>query len=285
MNAFGDRLRRERERRGVTVHDISESTKISSRFLRALEAEDYPNLPGGVFNRGFLRAYCKYLGMDEEELVAEFDAAFTAYQAERLKLLPVVPVPEKKVPKLKLPRYALIAIASVVAIAAVSVGTWLLGSSQKQSNPEATASASESPSTPQPDAAKESSTADSQPETTPVKIAVAKTEGLYSRNNSDGSMANTAGPKADKKPAKAPISLEVRTREDSWISVTADGKMLMDGIMPAESSKRFRAQKNMVLKTGNAGGVELSYNGKALPPLGTSNEVKSLTFTPQGFLQ
>jgi len=72
MASFGENLRREREMRGVTLEEISTATKISLRFLQALEREDFNVLPGGIFTRSFIRAYAKYLGMDEEPLLAEY---------------------------------------------------------------------------------------------------------------------------------------------------------------------------------------------------------------------
>jgi transcriptional regulator with XRE-family HTH domain len=73
--AFGERLRREREMRGVSVEEISSATRISTRFLLALENEQWNQLPGGIFNRGFIRAVARYLGLDEEALVAEYALA------------------------------------------------------------------------------------------------------------------------------------------------------------------------------------------------------------------
>ena len=67
MGAFGDRLRREREMRGITLDEITESTKISRRHLEALEGEHFNQLPGGVFNKGFVRAYAHFLGIDEDQ--------------------------------------------------------------------------------------------------------------------------------------------------------------------------------------------------------------------------
>src|SRR5579884_1002160 len=64
--------------RGVALEEIATATKISSRFLRALEQEKFDQLPGGVFNKGFVRAYAKFLGIDEEQAVADYQ---TAYQA------------------------------------------------------------------------------------------------------------------------------------------------------------------------------------------------------------
>lgn len=70
--AFGERLKREREMRGVGLEEISAATRISTRFLAALENERWHELPGGVFNRGFIRAVARYLGLDEEAMIAEY---------------------------------------------------------------------------------------------------------------------------------------------------------------------------------------------------------------------
>lgn len=75
MGSFGDKFRKERERQGIKLEDVSNSTKIGSRMLRAIEDEHFDQLPGGVFNKGFIRAYAKHLGMDEEEAVTAYLAA------------------------------------------------------------------------------------------------------------------------------------------------------------------------------------------------------------------
>jgi cytoskeleton protein RodZ len=70
--SFGEHLKREREMRGVTLEEISVATRIAPRFLAALENEQWELLPGGVFNRGFIRSVARYLGLDEDSLVAEY---------------------------------------------------------------------------------------------------------------------------------------------------------------------------------------------------------------------
>src|ERR1700686_1874084 len=69
---FGDHLKREREMRGVSLEEISAATRISTRFLEALESDQWDQLPGGVFNRGFIRSIARFLGLDEDSLVAEY---------------------------------------------------------------------------------------------------------------------------------------------------------------------------------------------------------------------
>lgn len=72
---FGDGLRAERERRGIALDDIAVGTRVSVRNLQALEAERFAELPGGVFNRGFVRAYARFCGLDEDEAVARYTDA------------------------------------------------------------------------------------------------------------------------------------------------------------------------------------------------------------------
>jgi cytoskeleton protein RodZ len=72
---FGEHLRREREMRGISLDEIASATRIGTRFLEAMENEQWSQLPGGVFNRGFVRAVAHHLGLDEETLVAEYTLA------------------------------------------------------------------------------------------------------------------------------------------------------------------------------------------------------------------
>src|SRR5947209_16669163 len=69
---IGEKLRLEREARGIALRDISEQTRISMRYLEGIEADDYRRLPGGIFNRSFIRAYAKFIGYDEEQAIEEY---------------------------------------------------------------------------------------------------------------------------------------------------------------------------------------------------------------------
>ena len=73
---FGERMKRLREERGVALRDIAETTKISVSALEALERNDISRLPGGIFSRGFVRAYAEQIGADPEKAVRDFIARF-----------------------------------------------------------------------------------------------------------------------------------------------------------------------------------------------------------------
>ena len=72
MAKFGETLKRERELREISLRQISEATKINIRFLEALEANRFDGLPGGLFNKGFIRAYAKFVGIDGEAMVNSY---------------------------------------------------------------------------------------------------------------------------------------------------------------------------------------------------------------------
>src|SRR3954469_16830263 len=61
--------------RAITLEEIADATKIGTRSLKALEDEQFDQLPGGIFNKGFVKAYAKFLGLDEEQAVSDFVTA------------------------------------------------------------------------------------------------------------------------------------------------------------------------------------------------------------------
>jgi len=70
---FGESLKQERLRAGVPLEAVSEGTKVSLRHLEALERDDESELPGGVFNRGFIQSYCRFLGLDEAPWIGRYN--------------------------------------------------------------------------------------------------------------------------------------------------------------------------------------------------------------------
>src|SRR5713226_10498377 len=73
LASFGEELRREREIRGISLKEIADATKISKRFLEAIERNDHRTLPAPVFTRGFVREYARYLGLNAEEMVSRYN--------------------------------------------------------------------------------------------------------------------------------------------------------------------------------------------------------------------
>ena len=70
--SIGEKLRLAREAQGIALREISEQTRISIRYLEAIESDDFKRLPGGIFNRSFIRAYAKFVGVDEHSALEDY---------------------------------------------------------------------------------------------------------------------------------------------------------------------------------------------------------------------
>ena len=272
MGAFGDRLRREREMRGITLEEITESTKISRRHLEALEGEHFDQLPGGVFNKGFVRAYARFLGIDGDQVVADYSAASNEQ-----------PEPEDKFP-LEIqkesnrdlnPRRSHLPLAfAVAALVGVLVGYAFWVKSRPHTNESAAASTQQA----LPAAATTDPSVNAPAPTVPAPPASETTAASSPRQPAQ------AAPEKPVKPEKVFV-VQVKAKEDSWISIVADGKSVMERVLTAEKKKKIKAGKVLILRTGNAGGIEVTFNGVSLGSLGNENEPRTLTFNANGLVQ
>lgn len=73
--SFGEQLRAAREARNITLRDVSEQTRISMRYLEAIETDDYSRLPGGIFNKSFIKSYARHIGFNENEALEGYARA------------------------------------------------------------------------------------------------------------------------------------------------------------------------------------------------------------------
>src|SRR5713101_7734357 len=99
MATLGEELRHKREQRGITLAEIAEATRIGTRFLKAIETDNFSILPGGIFTRSFIRAYARHVGMSEDEAIGLYlqQVAGPTIEQQDAKDEPVnqAPPPEK----------------------------------------------------------------------------------------------------------------------------------------------------------------------------------------------
>jgi cytoskeleton protein RodZ len=115
MSSLGEHLKQIREAKHLSVEDLSRMTKISSRFIAALEAEDFGTLPGGVFNRGFIKSYARYCGADESPLLLEYDGELKRTAGPDLIILPSAPASSGEFQGYR-PFYGIVVILFLVVI-------------------------------------------------------------------------------------------------------------------------------------------------------------------------
>jgi cytoskeleton protein RodZ len=259
---FGESLRREREMRAVTLEEISAATRIATRFLQAIENEDWDQLPGGVFNRGFVRAVARYLGLDEENFVAEYALAV----GDR----PSVPVWTGSPPVVTPEQPWLAWIISVVVIVALLAGAWF-GARRVL----AWRAAKRAAQTSEPAAAPDASS--------PVRPPAADPASSNSNNAAavPGTPDAAAAPPAttaDSAPAD-PIKLKVATGKRTKVVVVADSDVVFDGTMKAGENHFFSATDHFQITAKDAGALHLDLNGKALAPIGPPGHSGKITLT------
>ncbi len=306
MGSFGDHLRREREMRGISLDEIATATKISSRNLRALEEEKFNQLPGGIFNKGFVRAYAKFLGIDEDQMVAEYVTASQDTESAREQKLKSdlskvdFRHDEEEQREISLePKSQWGTIAVIVLIAVIVFSGYEYYQKQKAARQQAEAAAPVvtqpvqqapvTPSTATPANTTSDPTATTAQTQAPAVGSGATADGATpaAQKSADTPPSDNAGiapiKEADLPPStNGPIDVKIHANQDSWVSITADGKSIMKGTLVAASEKAVRAKEQVVVVLGNVGGVEVSYNGKPLE-LGKTGEVKKITFTPTGY--
>lgn len=297
MPTFGENLRREREMRAVTLEEIAESTKISTRLLKALESDQFSELPGGVFTRSFIRAYAQYLGLDEEHVLAEYKRAAGAPSDNDLtRLVPSKSVRSLAGPQARLLSWVVIAIllGSGYAVYRYAHRTVEIKPAEIPSSAATDTAASGSPdsSRPVPGGAQPPAPAGANPSspsgagsavrgaTTPDATGSQPSSGMPSAADSAGGAASkaTAAP-ASPVLGEGDLVLQVSTTEDAWMAVAADGKTLLQHRLPANSVRIFRAKESFDVTTANAQATVLALNGETQKPLGREGEFQKVHLT------
>jgi cytoskeleton protein RodZ len=254
---FGERLKRERELREVTLKEITSATRIGPRFLEALENEEWEKLPGGVFNRGFVRSIARYLGLDEESFLAEYDMAHGPI---------VAPVPERPARHFSSrPKWVpfvafLIALFILGGLLTGGIYAWRYYVARR--------------------AAKQSLSSPVTAGAIPILSA-----------NAISQTPNTSATPAVSTP-QLPLDLYVSLSEATRLRILADGKVLVDADLPSGENLHFPATEQFSVTAANSSAGLLELNGQAMPPLGAPGASGTITLsrkdlrpTPSGTAQ
>jgi cytoskeleton protein RodZ len=313
---FGERLRRAREIRAISLEEIAAATKISTRQLRALEQERFDLLPGGIFNKGYLRAYANYIGIDEASAIADYLRAVHESPPDPPagKVDSASSARQKIRPPIKGPRWTALPVIPLLVLVMVILGAaggWRLYRERRADNrssrlnvagprssgntasavpasvpasihaasPSSAAPSSQSaagaPGAPLPDtSAARASRQNQPPAVMPANQTAAQPTSpeLPASKNSSGSAVG------------APFAVTVRAKNHAWVSIKSDGKLLLRGLMKPFDVRTIYANHQVIFWTGDAGEVELSFNGKDVPLDGGPGNEQILIFNSRGVL-
>lgn len=281
MASIGEMLRRARLRRGWDLERVSKETKIGTRLLEAIEAEQFDRLPGGIFTRNFIRQYARTLDLDDYELHAELSKLHLDEPE------PMPPEPEApgagshqfRVSALSefqerlQPDTSLTSFALMVLVVLACAGIYILWQHGRGPAAASASAGGRSRSIPAP-----------APVTSPVahKAAEQIPPGEASQNTERNRAAQTPPNSVTGTVPSAPngIHVVINAFDDAWVSASSDGERIYAGTLEPDQSKQLHAPEKMKIVLGNAGGVRIVMNGVPLGKLGLPGQVRVLELTP-----
>ena len=277
MHKAAEYLKSVREAKNYSIEETSKKTKISPAVLRALEEGRLHNIDP-VYLKGFLKLYCRFLGVDWDVFSKEYSSEIFGKEKIRKQAQIEAASASENIPKGKgfsarnnpvdsvgiLFKYkkaiaaALSVIAALLLIVLLFKGCMFIIKKIPRSIPQK----------PQVTASNEKTTAKkfqpvkAQVENVPVKVS----------------------PSVAKDSEYKGIKLVIRAREDSHLIVKVDGRLLYQSILPKGKTATWAAKKNIELSIGNAGGLELELNDKIISPLSRHRQaIKKMVITGDGF--
>ena len=231
--SFGEKLKEVREAKGYSLDYIEEETKIRKLYINALEQETFEVLPPRVYATGFVRRYSKFLGLNADEMVVEFQSR--AYYNESIHE-EVAQIGQKEVDVGFPVLYRNILAGIVFFIIALWAGNLVLGYITGRIDV--------------PD----------QQVAVPPKV--------------EEPVKQTSPPVPEVK--KALVLIEAR--QDCWLKVVVDGETVFTKIIKAGDKQEFEGKESVYIKAGNAGGIDITFNGEKVEPIGKYGEVKEAEF-------
>jgi cytoskeleton protein RodZ len=243
--SFGGWLRRQREMREISLRDIADRTKISLRYLQAMEDDRFDLLPAPIFAKGFLREYARYVGLSPDEVVNHYLAVQQQQSPEEdgvKKDQTLVNRPHRVKPVRSWTYGLFLAIALILLIALVWALVWYNNHRR------------------------EAPAADGTPQPMPAIAAPAEPA-----SSPEASVA----PVIPDRPS-APLEVTLDFTADCWVEVRVDDKPFLSEQRVQGESLPIEAQKSVDIKLGNAAAAEIQVNGQAYPLNGKSGEIREV---------
>lgn len=281
MTSVGNVLKTERERQGRNIAEIAEELCITQRYLRSIEQDDLKSLPGSFFYKSFVKQYAAILGVDETVLRAGIEALTAtlepvplpgadphAYRSggnvnhfaidqSRSPVRDVDPIVKDGNLRYFPDRRMGMSMAGLVLVVLACSGfySWWNKAPSSSTGTATAASRRAEPSS-----------------IIPVKVV---------------SEAQHA-PSVDVTTAVGPdglnhVVLNLSATEKTWLSITSDGKEIFSGILEPSQTKTLTGLDVAKMRVGNAGGLEVRWNGKPIGPIGPRGQVRVVLFTPENF--
>ncbi len=274
MKSLASELKNERERRNVPLEQIAQETRISLRHLQSLEEGRFSDMPGGIYNRAFIKAYCEILNMDYQDILKKFEAELTPHPEKPTRSQSHIP--QQKSFFWSSPIFAWSLMLSISVTGLFFSRSWISSIfSPYFSHTPPALSKYETAAQPRIMAAPISEQTNVMPVSkgTPFDVPVLT-----------ASDHETTGPALETVAASDPNSalrLEFEVTEKCWVSIESDKGRIIRKILEPGEAQSFDAAEHFFIVIGNAGGVHLRINGLPAKPLGKPGEVVKMLINSQ----
>jgi cytoskeleton protein RodZ len=290
-NEFGAHLKQAREQKGVTLQQVAATTKISARFLDALEKNDQSRLPGGIFSRSFVRSYAREVGLDPEDTVRRFVEAFPPESEEAEPAAASRAIDAETYESGRRAVKILLRVVGVVIVGlAAALVYWKLRATPAAvpppvADPPAVAQPASVPAAPVPTGqGTETQPAPEATAATPLPAPGTQapatggpeptaTAPSVQQAQAESSTEAVTGPDA------APLTVSIFASDACWLSLSVDGRKVIGRNLEPGERVQFRARAAINLVAGNAGALTVTINGKPARPLGERGAVVTTAIT------
>jgi cytoskeleton protein RodZ len=286
MNSVGAILKTERERQGRNMAEIADKLCITQRYLRAIEQDDLSSLPGSFFYKSFVKQYAAALGVDETLLQSGIDALtgtlqplplpgadprYAARRSEPAPLRDLDPIVREGNARYLPDRRMGLPLAALVGMVLATSGVyaWYNHAPGQAAEPISQA--------PQPIKTEKPAPVETS-QTEPISPA-ALTEPVKSES-APAALDVTTSTGAD---GVNRVVLNLSATEKTWLSISSDGKQIFSGVLEPSQTKTLTGLEAAKIRVGNAGGLEVMWNGKPIGPIGPRGQVRVVLLTPDNY--
>jgi len=278
MESVAIDLKEEREKKKISLAQIAADTRISLRYLQSVEEGRYGDLPGGVYNRAFIKAYCESIKIDPREILERYDAQVSASDFEKIQK-PAIAPPQQRSFFIPTPLLIWSIMLLISAIGLFFSRGWISDLFAPYFSEKSVAdieyqTPAGSPEASESNSGNISATGVSK---SPVMADISDHSEAAVESPTPSFAESPAKTGLDPVPYKTPVDpklrLEIVAKEQCWISVDVDGQPASRSLMEPGEERKFNAAERLYILLGNAGGVQLKLNGKPTKPLGDPGEV------------
>lgn len=290
MESAGVDLKTEREKKNISLAQIAAETRISLHYLQSIEEGRYSDLPGGLYNRAFLKAYCESIHLDSREILEQYDAQVSDSHSEK-KTTPNIPYP---------PRQNTFTISGPILIWTVMLLLSASGIyfsrgwiseffSPYFSDETATAESYQRPGESSSDSISASTVSSGVPVSEPNDLKSSPDTPPTAMETVDSfqktrflPLKNTVSPEST---ADQKLRLEITAKELCWVEIDVDGIRSTSKLMEPGETQESNANDRIRVKIGNAGGIQMKINDKPVKSLGDSGDVVTLNIDLESLQQ